>query len=48
MKLTHNNVSYVKSGFRIAAGICLIFGQVIGAGALLIFAEALGVVEELV
>jgi len=48
MKLTHNSVSYVKSGSRFAAGVCLVLGQVIVAGHLLIFAEALGVVEELV
>lgn len=48
MKLTHNNVSYVKSGFRIAAGGCLITGNLVWAGVLLIVAELLGVAEELV
>lgn len=48
MKLTHNNVSYVKSGFRVAAGLSLIYGNIIVAGALIIVAEALGVLEEIV
>lgn len=45
----HRNISFVKSAVRIAAGITLIWPQnLILAGAFLIFAEVLGVVEELV
>ena len=44
----HFYVSLVKSAIRIAAGFTLIFGMFITAGALLIAAEVLGVVEELV
>jgi len=44
----HFYVSLVKSGFRMGAGIALIRGELITAGALLIIAEALGIVEELV
>jgi hypothetical protein len=45
----HRLVSFVKSAFRIAAGISLIWPQsIILAGVLLIVAEVLGIVEELV
>lgn len=44
----HFYVSLVKSGFRIGAGIALVRGQLITAGVLLILAEVLGIVEELV
>jgi hypothetical protein len=44
----HFYVSLVKSGFRIGAGIALVRGELITAGALLILAEMLGIVEELV
>ena len=44
----HFYVSLVKSGFRIGAGIALVRGQLVTAGALLIFAELLGIVEEIV
>lgn len=45
----HFYVSMVKSGTRIAAGIALIWPQnIILAGVLLIAAELLGIVEELV
>lgn len=44
----HQYISFVKSGFRILAGITLCFGEFVTAGVLLIVAEALGVVEELV
>lgn len=45
----HRNISFVKSVFRIAAGICLAWPQnMILAGLLLIVAEIIGVVEELV
>jgi hypothetical protein len=44
----HFYVSLVKSGFRIGAGIALVRGQLVTAGALLIFAELLGILEEMV
>lgn len=44
----HFYVSIVKSGFRIGAGIALVRGELITAGALFILAEILGIVEELV
>jgi hypothetical protein len=44
----HFYVSLVKSIIRIGAGGCLIQGNLFFAGALLIFAEVLGIVEELV
>lgn len=44
----HFYVSLVKSGMRIIAGATLASGQLYAAGMLLIFAEMLGVVEELV
>jgi len=44
----HFYVSLVKSGIRIAAGLALLYGEVAYAGALLIGAELLGVVEEMV
>jgi len=44
----HFYVSIVKSAVRIAAGVFLIQSNLYAAGALLIFAELLGVVEELV
>lgn len=47
--LGHFYVSLVKSATRIAAGIALIWPQsIILAGAFLIAAEILGIVEELV
>ena len=44
----HMYVSFAKSVFRIAAGIALIAGSLMTAGAFLIVAEVLGVAEELV
>lgn len=44
----HFYVSLIKSVIRIGAGGCLIQGNLFFAGALLIFAELLGIVEELV
>lgn len=44
----HQYVSFVKSGFRILAGASLCFGEFVIAGALLIVAELLGIIEELV
>lgn len=52
---THTNVSMVKSGFRIAAGLALAGGgwlemnpYIQGAGLVLVLAEILGIAEELV
>lgn len=44
----HFYVSLVKSIVRIGAGGCLIYGNLFFAGFLLILAEGLGIVEELV
>jgi hypothetical protein len=44
---THFWISLVKSGFRIGAGITLLNGNYMSAGALLIIAEALGIAEEI-
>jgi len=46
--IKHKYISFVKSGFRILAGITLCFGEFVVAGILLIVAEALGIVEEIV
>ena len=43
----HFYISLVKSAVRIAAGVVLITGNFVIAGALLIAAEILGIVEEL-
>ena len=44
----HFYVSVCKSAVRIAAGASLIMGSLVVCGALLILAEILGIVEELV
>jgi hypothetical protein len=44
----HFYVSLAKSAIRIAAGVALLNGEIAYAGFLLIGAELLGVVEELV
>lgn len=44
----HFRISLVKSGLRIGAGLSLIGGNIGSAGILLIVAEALGVLEEIV
>ena len=44
----HFHVSMVKSGVRIIAGVALIFGDLLLAGILVIVAELLGIVEEIV
>jgi hypothetical protein len=44
----HFYVSLAKSIIRIGAGGCLIQGNLVAAGGLLILAEMLGIVEELV
>lgn len=44
----HFYVSLAKSALRIVAGVFLIDGNLLVAGSLLILAEGLGVIEELV
>ena len=44
----HFYVSLVKSALRIVAGVFLIDGNLLVAGSLLILAEGLGIIEELV
>ena len=51
----HRNISFVKSGLRIAAGLALAGGgwlemnpYIMYAGGLLVAAEVLGIAEELV
>lgn len=44
----HFYVSIVKSAVRIIAGMSLIYGNLVVAGVLLIAAELLGILEELV
>lgn len=44
----HRNISFVKSGLRIIAGVSLVFGSLGVAGLLFIVAEILGIFEEMV
>lgn len=44
----HFYVSLIKSIIRIAAGTFLVFGNLLVAGILLVLAELLGIVEEIV
>jgi hypothetical protein len=44
----HFYVSLVKSGIRIIAGFALFSGNFMGAGALIVVAEILGIAEEMV
>jgi hypothetical protein len=44
----HFRISIVKSGLRIGAGLQLIKGNLVLAGVLLIVAEVLGVLEEII
>lgn len=44
----HFRISLIKSGLRIGAGLSLIRGNIVSAGILLIVAEVLGVLEEIV
>jgi hypothetical protein len=44
----HRNISFGKSALRILAGFVLCFDAYISAGVLIILAEVLGIVEELV
>jgi hypothetical protein len=46
--IKHKYISFAKSGVRIVAGVALCFGMLWSAGSLLILAEVLGIVEELV
>lgn len=46
--MNHDNISYIKSGIRIVAGLFLIFAGLQIVGILLILAELLGIAEELV
>lgn len=44
----HKYISFAKSGIRIAAGAALCYSMFWSAGVLLILAEILGIVEEMV
>jgi len=44
----HKNISIIKSIIRIIAGTCLCFGDFWVTGVLLIVAEILGIIEEMV
>lgn len=45
----HRNISFVKSGLRIIAGLFLVLSHsLVGAGIFLILAEVLGIIEEIV
>lgn len=44
----HFYVSMAKSILRMFAGCCLVYGLVISAGVVLILAEVLGILEEMV
>jgi hypothetical protein len=46
--IKHKYISFAKSAVRIAAGVALCLGMFWYAGSLLILAEVLGVVEEMV
>lgn len=46
--IKHKYISFIKSGFRILAGVSLCFGEFVIAGSLLVVAEILGIAEELV
>jgi hypothetical protein len=46
--IKHKYISFIKSGFRIAAGFALALGYLQGAGLLLVLAEILGIAEEVV
>jgi hypothetical protein len=44
----HKYISFLKSAFRIVAGVALGLGYLQAAGGLLILAEVLGIAEEVV
>jgi hypothetical protein len=46
--MLHRNISFVKSIMRVVAGALLINNRVVAAGVMIILAEILGVVEEVV
>ena len=46
--LKHKYISFAKSSVRIAAGVALCYSMFWYAGSLLILAEVLGIVEEIV
>lgn len=46
--IKHKYISFAKSAVRIAAGVALCYSMFWYAGSLLILAEALGVIEEMV
>jgi len=46
--LTHYNVSMAKSVLRVGAGLALCFGSFVMSGILIVLAEVLGIVEEMV
>jgi hypothetical protein len=46
--IKHKYISFAKSGVRIAAGVALCYSMFWYAGSLLILAEILGIVEEIV
>jgi hypothetical protein len=46
--IKHKYISFAKSGIRIAAGVALCYNMLWYAGSLLILAEILGIVEEMV
>lgn len=45
--VTHFRISLVKSFIRIVAGVMLIKGMIVAAGALIIVAEFFGIAEEI-
>ena len=44
----HKYISFTKSTVRIFAGVNLAMGRVVSAGILFVWAEILGIIEELV
>lgn len=46
--LKHKYISFAKSALRIIAGITLFTGNFVAAGTLIVLAEILGIVEEMV
>lgn len=46
--IKHKNISFAKSALRIFAGFALFAGSMQNAGILLVLAEVLGIIEEVV
>lgn len=44
----HQQISFIKSGARVIAGALLINQRFVAAGLMIILAEVLGIIEELV